>query len=239
MVMLYNNSKSGLIHGAHEKMTDISKKVLNAQQEQWEETFTEPEAFGESPSYAGQKSTEALKSRGVIKLLELGAGQGRDTFLFARNGLDVTVGDYSVRGIEAIRRKAHELNLADSIHGEFVDVRMSLPFEDETFDACYSHMLFCMALTITELDHLSREIRRVLKPNGVCIYTARNTSDPHFGTGIHRGEEMYEVNGYIVQFYDMAKVQRLSAGFNILSIEEFKEGGLPRNLYLVTMEKKD
>ena len=50
---------------------------------------------------------------------------------------------------------------------------------------------------------------------------------------------MYEVNGYIVQFYDMAKVQRLSAGYNIRSIEEFKEGGLPRNLYLVAMEKRD
>ena len=153
-------------------MIDISKTVLNAQQEHWEETFTEPEAFGESPSYAGQKSAEVLRSHGVIKLLELGAGQGRDTFLFARNGLDVTVGDYSVRGIDAILRKAKELNLKDAIRGECVDVRMPLPFEDETFDACYSHMLFCMALTISELDHLSREIRRVLKPNGLCIYTA-------------------------------------------------------------------
>jgi hypothetical protein len=36
------------------------------------------------------------------------------------------------------------------------DVRDPLPFEKETF-ACYSHMLYCMALTVAELEFLSNE----------------------------------------------------------------------------------
>jgi hypothetical protein len=34
-------------------------------------------------------------------------------------------------------------------------------------DICYSHMLYCMALTTSELEFLSQEVRRVLKPGGL------------------------------------------------------------------------
>ncbi len=219
-------------------MNDIPNNVLNSQQEIWEETFLEPEAFGESPSYPGRKSLEIMKRSGVSVMLELGAGQGRDTILFAQDGLKVMAGDYSQRGIEAILEKAKKLHVADKVCGKCLDVRKPLPFEDETFDACYSHMLFCMALEMSEIESLVKEIGRVLKPNGLCLFTVRNTSDPHFGAGIHRGEDMYEVNGFIVQFYDREKVERLAVDFEILSVEEFQEGKLPRSLYLVTMRKK-
>ncbi len=66
------------------------------------------------------------------------------------------------------------------------DVRNPLPFEDESFDACYSHMLYCMALTTDELEFLCSEIRRVLKPGGLNVYTVRHTGDAHYGTGVHR-----------------------------------------------------
>lgn len=97
------------------------------------------------------------------------------------------------------------------------DAREPLPFEDNSFDCCYSHMLFCMALTTAELEPLSAEIRRVLRPGGVNVYTVRHTGDAHGRTGIHRGEEMYEV----------------------VSIDEFEEGGLPRKLYRVTLRRPD
>ncbi len=58
---------------------------------------------------------------------------------------------------------------------------MRLPFDEETFDACCSHMLFCMALTTSELEFLSSEVRRVLKPGGLCVYTVRTTKDPNRG----------------------------------------------------------
>ena len=219
-------------------MNVISKNVLNTQQEHWENTFLEPDAFGESPSYAGRKSLETMGRYGVSVMLELGAGQGRDTFLFARNGLDVTAGDYTKRGIDAIMEKAERLQVSEKVHGKCADVRKPLPFEDETFDACYSHMLLCMALEMTEIESLVKEIGRVLKPNGLCIFTVRNTSDPHYGAGIHHGEDMYEVDGFIVQFYDREKVERLARDYETLSVEEFQEGKMPRSLYLVTMRKK-
>lgn len=215
------------------------KEVLNAQNPHWERTYHgHTEMFGEEPSEPARKAMELFQREGKIKILELGAGQGRDTLFFARNGLQVTALDYSETGVQTVREKALVHGLAQSITAMRHDVRQPLPFEDGSFDACYSHMLFCMALTTAELVFLAGEVRRVLKPGGLAIYTVRHTGDPHYGTGIHRGEDMYEVGGFIVHFFSREKVEHLANGYEILGIEEFEEGSLPRKLFRVTMRKK-
>ena len=100
-------------------------------------------------------------------------------------------------------------------------------------------MLYCMALTTEELEFLSKEVRRVLKVDGMNIYTARNTNDVEFCTGIHRGESMYEVGGFIVHFFSKEMVNHLAKGYEILQISEFEEGGLPKKLYLVVQQKNN
>jgi len=117
------------------------------------------------------------------------------------------------------------------------DVREPLPFQTETFDAAFSHMLYCMPITNAEVERLSQEILRVLKPGGLNVFTVRHTDDPHFGTGIHCGEEMYEVGGFIVNFFDRAKVEQVSQGYEVLSVDEFEEGAMPRRLFRVTLSK--
>jgi hypothetical protein len=99
-------------------------------------------------------------------------------------------------------------------------------------------MLYCMALGTPELETLSLEVWRVLKPAGLNIYTVRHTGDPQYGTGIARGEDMYEISGgFIVHFFSREKVEYLAKGFDILSIDEFEEGTLPRKLFRVTLRK--
>ncbi len=145
--------------------------------------------------------------------------------------------DYAPAGIEAILRKAEQAGLAGRVTAAQHDVRRPLPVADASVDACYSHMLFCMALTTEQLEALSREILRVLRPGGLCVYTARNTGDPDFGRGIPRGEALYENQGFIVHFFDRAKVERLAHGFELVGAEEFEEDKLPRRLYRVTLRK--
>jgi hypothetical protein len=71
------------------------------------------------------------------------------------------------------------------------------------------------------------------------IYTVRDTGDPQYGTGIPRGEDLYESGGgLIVHYFSRDKVEHLARGFDILSIEEFEEGALPRKLFRVTLRKK-
>ncbi len=98
-------------------------------------------------------------------------------------------------------------------------------------------MLYCMALCTIELEVLFKEVRRVLKPNGLSIYTVRNTEDAHYGKGIPRGDDMYENDGFIVHFFSKEKVESLSKGYKVVGIDEFEEGELPRKLFFVTQRK--
>jgi SAM-dependent methyltransferase len=214
-------------------------EILNLQRQHWDNTFShKSDFFGKEPSESAQKAAEMFKREGKNKILELGGGQGRDTLFFAANGFQVTTLDYSESAIQAITEKAQAVGLSQSIVARQHDVRNSLPFEAETFEACYSHMLYCMALTTSELEFLFDEVWRVLRPKGINFYTVRHTKDPHFGTGIHRGEDMYEVGGFIVHFFSREKVEHLAKGYEIVSIDEFEEGSLPRKLFRVKLLKK-
>ncbi len=221
------------------KVSTEPKKILDKQQAHWEKTFIEyPNLYGLKPSYSAKKAAEIFKRESVNKILELGGGQGRDTIFLAKNDLRVWVLEYTKNGADALEKKAEQLGLSGAITVMRRDARKPLPFDNKSFDACYSHMLYCMALTTRELESLAKEVRRVLKPRGLSIYTARNTDDKHYGKGIHRGEDMYEVDGFIVHFFSMEKVKHLAQGYKILDVEEFQEGPLPRNLFLVMLRKK-
>jgi SAM-dependent methyltransferase len=132
------------------------QEILNAQQEHWEKTFAEKtDMFGASPSEPAKAAVGLFKKEGAKTVLELGCGQGRDTLLFARSGFRVYALDYSEVAIRTIREKAEEAGISDLIQTSRHDIRNPLPFEDGSLDACFSHMLFCMALTMEDLDFLA------------------------------------------------------------------------------------
>ena len=194
--------------------------------------------FGLEPSLPAKKSFELFKENKISKIIELGAGLGRDTIFFAKNSIHVTAVDYSSSGLKVINDKAQKQSLSNLISTKLFDVRKKLPFEDNSIEACFSHMLYCMALTTEELKYLNNEICRVLKPNGINIYTVRHTKDGDYKNGIHRGEDLYENDGFIVHFFSKDKINSLLEGYQNIKIEDFEEGSFPRKLYMVVNKKK-
>ena len=217
----------------------MDTKVLNQQSQHWEKNFSsKPEMFGLEPSLPAKKSLELFKESKISKIVELGAGLGRDTIFFAKNSIYVTAVDYSSSGLKVINDKTQKQNLSNLISTKLFDVRKKLPFEDNSIEACFSHMLYCMALTTEELKYLNNEICRVLKPNGINIYTARHTKDGDYKNGIHRGEDLYENDGFIVHFFSKDKINSLLEGYQNIKIEDFEEGSFPRKLHMVVNKKK-
>jgi SAM-dependent methyltransferase len=216
----------------------VDPEVLAGQQEHWAVTFeANPDMFGTDPSAPGLAAAEAFAAAGLGSVLELGAGQGRDTFYLARQGLQVTALDYAPSAVETLSAKAEAGGLVDLVTVARHDIREPLPLPDASIDASYSHMLFCMALTTSELERLVGELHRVLRPGGLVVYTARTTADAHYGTGTPRGDDMYEHGGFIVHFFDQALIDHLAAGFELVDVTEFIEGDLPRRLARVTMRR--
>ena len=193
--------------------------------------------FGLDPSLSAKKALELFKEKNIHKIVEIGAGLGRDTLFFAKNLIHTTALDYSPSGIDIINQKTKKNNLSNYISTKLFDLRQKLPFEDNSIEACYSHMLYCMALTTSDLKKLNNEIFRILKPGGINIYTVRHTGDGDFQNGIHIGEDLYENDGFIVHYFSEDKVNSLLNGFKNISLEKFEEGNFPRRLFFVVNEK--
>jgi len=217
----------------------LDKKILDQQSQYWENNFlSKPEMFGLDPSEAGINTLKKLREENINKIVELGAGLGRDTLFFAKNSINVKALDYSPAAIKIINKKVLEAKLSNFISTKIFDVRKKLPFRDNSIEACFSHMLYCMALSTIEIKYLNSEICRILKPGGFNIYTVRHTGDGDYKNGKNIGEDLYENDGFIVHFFSEVKVKKITDGFTVVNIEKFEEGVFPRKLFRVILKKK-
>ena len=76
-----------------------------------------------------------------------------------------------------------------------------------------------MALSNQNLFNLNKEICRILKPDGLNIYTVRNEHDGDYKNGIHRGEDMYENDGFIVHFFNKIKINQYLFKIQLMELE--------------------
>ncbi len=191
------------------------------------------------PSDRARTAVNLFKGAEAQSVLELGCGQGRDTLLFATEGFQVTALDYSEAGLLKLEGSARKIGVSDRIAVLSFDLRKPLPFPDGSFDACYSHMLLCMELSTEESRAILGEIRRILKPDGLALYSVRSTTDKHYGAGVRKSEDMYDIGGFVVHFFSERKIRDLAAGYEILNLRRMQEGSLPRDLFGVILRKRD
>jgi SAM-dependent methyltransferase len=207
----------------------------------WDNTYVKKaDFFGTAPSDFGVRAAATFEQHGLRRILELGCGQGRDTFLFLQRGFDVTALDYAEAGLRQMQERAAALGVDKALALQPCDVRKGVPFPDQSFDGCFSHMFFTMQLSEKELEHIFGEVLRVLKPGGLNIYSVRNDHDPHCGKGKHMGEEMWQnPMGFVVHFFSAEKVKRLAKGYDLLVLNEFDDPSPPftKKLYEVVLRK--
>jgi SAM-dependent methyltransferase len=189
--------------------------------------------FGEEPSNFALLCFDHMKANNVKKVLELGAGHGRDSIFFASNGIEVEALDYSGIAVEILDKIRKKKGLP--IKPQFFDVTHRLPFPDGYFDAAYSHMLFNMRFSLEDLHFIFSEINRVLKPKGFNYFSVRNQNDKSYGSGVEIEKGIYDINGFQIRFFTQKDIQDLAKCFEILSIkEEYEE---PVALFLVSSKK--
>lgn len=204
--------------------------------EVWDKVYTlDRTFFGREPSNFALLCFNHMKTNNVHRILELGAGHGRDSTFFASNGIEVETVDYSAIGVEILNRLTEEKRLPIRTH--MFNVKGPVPFEDNYFDAAYSHMLLNMRFSFEELHSILSEIRRVLKPRGLNFFSVRNQNDNSYGMGMKVENGIYDINGFQIRFFTEKEIIDLMTleYFEILWIqEEYEE---PVTLYLVSSRK--
>ncbi|MFJ4654474.1 methyltransferase domain-containing protein [Nocardia sp. NPDC088792] len=213
---------------------DLMVALSTDQREHWQHAYgAHPHMYGDQPSAPALHAVEVFRAAGARDVLELGAGQGRDSLYFAQRGFTVQATDFSDVGLEQLRDRAAAEGL-NTLRTMVVDVRDPLPQADASVDAVFAHMLLCMALSTNEIHALVSEIRRVLRPGGTFIYTVRHTGDPHYGVGIAHRDDIFEHDGFAAHFFYRYLVVELAEGWHLRDIRAFEEGELPRRLWRVT-----
>jgi SAM-dependent methyltransferase len=211
------------------------KELAEAQQAHWQSTYSaHPGMYGEQPSGPAVHASRVFRAAGARDILELGAGHGRDALHFARKGFTVQATDFSATGLEQLHRGALAQGTARRVTMVVHDVRHPLPLPDHSVDTVFAHMLLCMALSTAEIQAVASEIRRVLRPGGILVYTVRHTGDAHYGTGVAHGDGIFEHGGFAVHFFDRALVDELAEGWSLDEVHGFEEGELPRRLWRIT-----
>ena len=95
----------------------MDKEILNQQSQHWESNFSsKPEMFGLNPSIAAEKALKIFKIEKINRIVELGAGLGRDTIYFAKNSVHVEALDYSPSGIKIINQKINQNNFSNLVN---------------------------------------------------------------------------------------------------------------------------
>ena len=112
--------------------------------------------------YAAKWAKEGKKD-----ILDLGCGLGRHSIYFAKSNFNVTATDLSKDAIEYLDKYKHEENL--EINTVIADM-LSLPFEDNSFDAVFA--FHSISHTDSKgIKEILSEIRRVLRPDGAVFLT--------------------------------------------------------------------
>jgi SAM-dependent methyltransferase len=216
-------------------MTTDRQDGAEPQQLHWDTTYSaHPALYGDRPSAAAVYAARVFRDAGAHDVIELGAGHGRDALFFASEGFAVHALDFSTTGLQQLREAARILGIGERVKTTVHDVRSPLPAQDASTDAVFAHMLLCMALSTDEIQSVVGEVRRVLRPGGVFVYTVRHTGDAHYGAGVSHGDDIYEHGGFAVHFFTRDLVTALADGWTLVEVHAFEEGELPRRLWRIT-----
>ncbi len=166
------------------------------------------------------KYEKELKERSS-EILDLGCGIGANTaYLIER--------DYSVLSCD-ISKEALK-NIDENIPGSktcYLDMTSSFPLSDSSYsiiiaDLCIQY--FCEQDTF----HIMKEIKRILKPNGILLARVARTDDYDYGAGIGEVmEENYYFEGdYYKRFFNDSDIEKF---FKEIGSLEYERTSFVRN----------
>jgi ubiquinone/menaquinone biosynthesis C-methylase UbiE len=128
---------------------------------------------------------------GIISVLDLGCGTGRNLTYLARRGFEVVGFDASKSALRLAGLWARKLRLGNLplIEGTMT----SLPFNEDGFDAVISISVIHHAIK-QDIFKTIFEVYRVLRKDGLFLANLASVKDPRFGKGERLGDNTFRIS---------------------------------------------
>jgi SAM-dependent methyltransferase len=191
----------------------LEKSMLGAMPKSWQDSFWK---------YMNKKSFEISD----IKFLDYGCGDGRYyNYLIDRGALKENIFGTEVSKIRIDRCK--ELGWENCFLTNFLE---PLPFEDNFFDVI-SMVEVVEYIPKNDIDFYIKEIKRVLKPNGLFILTTPNYPikrfydiwDAFFGK---KWARLKDDPTHVTLYNQRKMIQLLNKYFSTIEMDSYKDGFL-------------
>jgi SAM-dependent methyltransferase len=210
----------------------LASPMVSPRTEYWDRLYLgDPDYFGPQASPLARASLGPLaREGGGGRLVELGCGTGRDLCYFAQHGFRVEGCDLSpVAARLANERLARLRGEASPVaHVRAEDARSYLGrLGDREIDVVYSNLYLNLEMEESVPFVLLREVYRVLRPSGWCIFSVRSHRDPWYGVGTPIGPDRFDPGDGRppLRFYSEAQVRSmLGEGFLVVSLREHPDG---------------
>lgn len=173
-----------------------------------------------------------------VEILDLGCGIGADTLYLIERGFKVLSCDFSNEALKSIKE-----NIPNS-KTKYVDMQEEFPFEDESYSLIIADLSLHYFDNNTTI-HIMKEIKRILKANGVLLARVASTNDFNFGVGV--GEQLeknfYFEGDYTKRFFDQNDINKYFSiiggleSFETSMIRNEDEYRKPKVLYQVKVKK--
>lgn len=176
----------------------------------------EKEDWINKPNIFAQEALKSFPNEG--RVLDLGAGQGQDSRLFASEGYKVHSTDISEKALE-LNKTNLDNNLANQVKIKELDLTQPFPYEDNLFDVVYAHLsLHYFDQETTE--QIFQKIRRVLKPGGIFAALVNSVNDPELNTGKRLEQELFEIEGKTKRFFSIYSMDYFAHKFQIILLDD-------------------
>ena len=181
---------------------------------------------------------DILQKNKENEIVDLGCGIGADTLYLLERDYNVLSCDFSIEALKIVHN-----NIPNS-KTLYLDLMKTFPIVDNK----YSLIIADLSLHYFNNDttiHIMKEIKRILKVNGILLSRVASVNDFNFGAG--QGEKLennyYFEGDYTKRFFDLEDVNKY---FGIIGNVETKETQMirseeeyskPKMLYKIKVEK--
>ncbi len=172
-----------------------------------------------------------LKKMGLLsgKVIDIGAGKGRNTFFMAEQGYEVFAMDYIPEAIAFISNETISRGLAENIHTSCHAMDQKWPFENNFFDIAIDSFASIDIETKLGREVYCRELYRTLRPGGIAMVSVVAAEDEmeaemmKQSPGGEKNSSIWPQNGKFQKNYDEQELREFYSQFEILELQKINK----------------